>query len=120
MVLSLARGGIQAAPDAVGFDRIIIRPQIVNGLEWVQCSYNSVRGRVVSNWKRKGSRVEVDFEIPANTTALVYLPFGNLDFVKANGKPIQSGKEYRIVEKLTRGTVVLSFASGRYKLEVGR
>ena len=54
---------------------------------------------------------------PANTTALVYLPFGNLDFVKANGKPIQSGKEYRIVEKLTRGTVVLSFASGRYKLE---
>ena len=43
-------GGIQAADDAVGFDRIVIRPQVVAGLEWVKCSHRSIRGMIESNW----------------------------------------------------------------------
>lgn len=40
--------GIQPAPDAVGFDRIIIKPEPVGDLKWVKASYKSVRGTVVS------------------------------------------------------------------------
>ena len=42
-------GGIQAADDAVGFDRIVIRPQTGHGLEWVKSSHRSVRGMIESN-----------------------------------------------------------------------
>jgi len=40
----------------------------------VNCAYNSVSGRIESNWKRNGNHFEWDFIIPANTTAEVYVP----------------------------------------------
>ena len=45
--------GINPAPDAVGFDKIIIRPQPVGDLKWVKASYDSVRGKIVSEWSRE-------------------------------------------------------------------
>ena len=67
-------GGIQPAEDAVGFDRIVLRPQLVGKIAQVTTRYHSVRGDIVSNWVRNGQRVFFYFDIPANTTALVYLP----------------------------------------------
>jgi alpha-L-rhamnosidase len=67
-------GGIQPADDAIGFDRIIIRPQTVPGIDWVKSTYRSVRGKIVSNWARSGGITIFEIEIPPNTTAIVYLP----------------------------------------------
>ncbi|MEQ1935439.1 MAG: family 78 glycoside hydrolase catalytic domain, partial [Fimbriimonadaceae bacterium] len=64
-------GGIQPADDAVGFDKIEIRPQTVKGLDWVRSSYKSVRGKIVSNWKRDGSNVIYEIDVPANATAIL-------------------------------------------------
>ena len=50
--------GINAAPDAVGFDKIIIRPQPVGDLQWVKASYDSVHGKVVSEWSREAGTVQ--------------------------------------------------------------
>ena len=44
-------GGIQAADDAIAFDRIVIRPQTGHGLSWVKSSHRSIRGLIESNWK---------------------------------------------------------------------
>jgi alpha-L-rhamnosidase len=81
-------GGIQPHPDAVGFDRIIIRPQIPDDLQWVNCSYNSVRGRITSNWRKTGDSLIMDIEIPVSTTATVYLPYKNNTEIRN----IKSGK----------------------------
>lgn len=67
-------GGIQPADDAVGFDRIVLRPQLVGDLGSVDSSYRSVRGNIVCNWRRTGGRVSFSIEIPVNATALFYLP----------------------------------------------
>ncbi len=64
-------GGIQPAEDAVGFDRIVIAPQPVEGLDWVKSSYRSIRGQIVSNWKRVGKSVEYTIVIPPNCSATV-------------------------------------------------
>ena len=69
-------GGIQPADDAFGFDRIVIRPQTVPGIDWVKSSYRSVRGKIVSNWSRRGGKTTIEIEIPPNTTATVHLPSG--------------------------------------------
>ncbi len=67
-------GGIQPADDAVGYDRIVIRPQTVRGVDWVKSSYRSVRGKIVSNWSRAHGKLIFEIEIPVNTRAVVHLP----------------------------------------------
>ena len=51
-----ALAGINPAPDAVGFDKIIIHPQPVGDLKWVKASYDSVHGKIVSEWRRKAGQ----------------------------------------------------------------
>ena len=110
-------GGIQPAPDAAGFDRIIIRPQVVKEVDWVRCTYNSVRGRITSNWKRDGSRVKFEMEIPANTTALVYLPAKDFSQITEGGKPAPQVAGIRL-ERHEHGQVILHIGSGRYSFQV--
>ena len=57
-----------------GYSRIILKPYPLEGLDYVSCSYNSVSGRIESNWRRKGNRFEWNIVIPHNTTAEVWLP----------------------------------------------
>ena len=57
-------GGIQPDADAAGFDRVVIRPQMVRGLDWVRSSYRSVRGLIVSNWSRTADGTEWHITIP--------------------------------------------------------
>jgi alpha-L-rhamnosidase len=66
--------GISAAPDAVGFNRIIIRPRLGGGLTWAKASYESARGRIASEWRIDGDRLHMSITIPCNTTAFVHIP----------------------------------------------
>jgi alpha-L-rhamnosidase len=57
-----------------GFQKIIIKPQPVGDLKWVQASYESVRGPIWVRWERDGARFFLKTAIPTNTTATVFLP----------------------------------------------
>ena len=76
-------GGIRAL--APGYSKIQLKPYPIEGLDFVNCSYNSVSGRIESHWKREGNRFEWDIVIPANTTAEVCLPTANGYEVKTYG-----------------------------------
>lgn len=82
-------GGIQVADDAVGADRIIIRPQVVDGLSFVKCSHRTIRGVIVSNWTIGDGKTDFEIIIPPDTEALVWLPGLKGSFLKEGGKPIQ-------------------------------
>lgn len=70
--------GIQPAPEAIGFDKIELRPQFVSGLTQVKASYRSVRGPIAVEWKRQGARVALSIEVPVGCTATLYLPDGTV------------------------------------------
>lgn len=76
-------GGIRALEP--GYSKIQLKPYPIEGLDFVNCSYNSVSGRIESHWKREGNRFEWDIVIPANTTAEVCLPTTNGYEVKTYG-----------------------------------
>ncbi len=76
-------GGICALEP--GYSKIQLKPYPIEGLDFVNCSYNSVSGRIESHWKREGNRFEWDIVIPANTTAEVCLPTANGYEVKTYG-----------------------------------
>lgn len=109
-------GGIQADPDAVGFDRIIIRPEIPNDLRWVQCSYDSVRGKITSNWRKTGNSLVMDVAIPANTVATVYLPCGHPESIKESNVPVGQAPGVQF-ERSENGTAIYTIESGTYHFE---
>jgi alpha-L-rhamnosidase len=80
-------GGIQPHPEAVGFDRIVIRPQIIDDVEWVDASYRSMRGLIVSRWRKTAGTVVMDVTIPPNTRAAVHVPAKRLEDVREVARP---------------------------------
>ena len=60
-----------------GFETIQLKPYPITGLDSVSCSYNSVRGTIISQWTRTGNKFSWHITIPPNTTAQVYIPSGN-------------------------------------------
>ena len=109
-------GGIQPAPDAVGFDRILIRPQPVKDLEWVRCTYDSIRGPIVSNWQRRGAALTLEVTIPANATATVHVPAASAAAVTESGKPAAEADGVKFL-RMEANAAVYAVGSGTYRFE---
>jgi len=66
--------GIQLDPQQPGYRHIIIRPTVVGDLTEVKAGYDSVRGKIISEWKRDGQHLTLHVILPPNTTATITLP----------------------------------------------
>ena len=66
--------GIQYDEEKPGFRHFFIRPSFIQALSYVRCHYNSMCGRIESNWTRTDKGIELDIRVPANTSATVCLP----------------------------------------------
>jgi len=64
--------GIQSGGN--GFQQITIAPQPVGDLTWARASYNSICGKITSDWKRKAEHFTLKISVPPNTTAMVLVP----------------------------------------------
>jgi len=104
-------GGIRAQQGSVAFDKIEIKPEVVGDVKHANVSYDSPYGMIKSDWRKSDSGFELNVEIPANTTAEVYLPAS------------QSAKIYesmvRIGSKQLQDVTMLGFEDGRAVLEIG-
>ena len=88
--------------DNSGFKHIVLKPDFtVDDMNQVNGSYKSVYGTIVSNWKKSKGMVIWDVEIPANTTADVYLPDGTI-------KIIGSGKYHFEVKENHGNSAILT------------
>jgi alpha-L-rhamnosidase len=112
-------GGIQMADDAVGADRIEIRPQTAPGLEWVKCSHRSVRGLIESNWSTTPNSSKFEIVVPPDTSALVALPARPGDVLTEGGKPVSDIAEIKSLESGPTSRV-LQVGSGRYQFTISK
>ena len=105
--------GIQADPAYPGFERFVIRPQVpATGLDWVEASYDSVRGEIRSAWRREGNRISLDITVPPNTVASVQAPVTEHSGVTINpASESQAAGIYRLrpVFELSSGCYTLQF-----------
>lgn len=109
--------GIQCDPNAVGFKKIVIKPAPVGNLKWVRANYVSPYGRIVSNWKRDGKKFAISIDIPANTTATVYLPAQNITSITEGGQPVSKIKNIRFLF-MTDGLAAFAIGSGSYEFAI--
>ena len=78
--------GIDLAPGAAGFDRLVIRPHPGGSLTYARGSFRSVRGEISTAWERDGARFSLHVEIPPNVLASVRVPSARpLEVVDGNG-----------------------------------
>ena len=79
-----AVGGIDTSPDSPGFHEIVIRPQPSAQLAHAHTEYQSVYGKITTEWSQppKGP-FSLSVTIPANTHAKVFMP--------GKPKPIEIG-----------------------------
>jgi alpha-L-rhamnosidase len=112
-------GGIQAAPDAVGFDKIIIRPQIIDNLQWVDCSYESIRGKITSNWHKKEGSIFFKIQIPVNAEAVVYIPNLKNSQIFMNGQRLDISENIQLL-KIGVRSLICQVDSGTYLFEIRR
>jgi alpha-L-rhamnosidase len=109
--------GIQSAAGSNGFEKIVMRLHLVDGLDYVKASYRSVRGKIESHWQKLEDKFTWNITIPANCMATVYFP-------DAAGKKITEGGI--TVDKVTgikdisapEGQTVLEIGSGKYAFEI--
>lgn len=112
-----ALAGIQPAPDAVGFDKIIIKPQPVGDLRWAKASYQSVRGPVSSTWEKTGHGFKLRVTIPANATATVHVPARDVTTVTESGRPAGRAPGVSFL-RMEGNAAVFAVGSGRYEFTV--
>ncbi len=101
--------------EGYGFKNIIIRPRISRDkISYVNADYNSIHGKISSHWQREGNNVKLDVTIPANTTALVYVPSPNKKEIFENGTVIGKHKDIKSISS-DDGCTVVQIGSGPYK-----
>ncbi|MEH7073457.1 family 78 glycoside hydrolase catalytic domain [Neobacillus drentensis] len=105
--------GIDMDPALSAYKKIKIEPKFA-GISFTQAKavFESMYGRILSSWNLTNEVVEVEVEIPANTTADILLPRARLKDVREGNKPLASGDIHSYME--TVDGVRLTVGSGFY------
>ena len=99
-------GGIRN--DSVGFKEITIAPHPGGGLTYANTSYNSIRGKITSNWKIEGKTFTLEVVVPPNVTAKVRVPAAD------PSKVTNSDLAHAQPQAAEEGAAVFAVQPGRY------
>jgi len=110
--------GIKSNPQTPGFKQILMKPDFNAGLTYVNASYESIYGTIKSEWKKSKTKLDWKITIPANSTALVYLPASEASAVTVDNQKLD--KAFSTSYKLEHNSLVLTLSSGSYSIAVKR
>lgn len=103
-------GGIRQSEESVAFGDIVIDPQVVGDVTSARTAFESVHGRIVSEWRLTDGRYSLRVEIPANTTATIVLPTADTANVAIFGEGVT-------LKSVANGKSMWSVGSGDYSFE---
>jgi alpha-L-rhamnosidase len=109
--------GIRPGPEAVGFDKIVIAPSILPGLEWVRARYDSVRGPIISDWEIERRRLKMRVAIPPNTSATISFPTPEIKEIQEGDQHIQQTRGLAL-KLIGKQRVIFTAGSGDYRFSM--
>lgn len=107
--------GINPDPEEPGFKHIIIRPNPVDGLDWVKCRHKSPYGWIECNWKVEDGQFTIELVIPVNCHATLYPP-QQYSKLCSEESGLNSGVRGLILGESLNGTQLIEFLSGKYRI----
>jgi alpha-L-rhamnosidase len=109
-------GGIDSDPAGPGFKRIFIKSSLVGDLKWARAGYDSIRGKITSDWRRDGDQFTLKVTIPANTTATVWVPARSAGEVTEGGRPAKQSRGVRFLRE-GGGCAIFEITAGEYAFQ---
>lgn len=109
-------GGIRIDEKAPGFRRFFVKPAPVGGLTFARASYQSIHGRIVSDWRIENGSFHMDVTVPPGTTATVYVPTSAPASVTESGRPAARSAGVKSAGA-ANGRAVFELSSGRYAFQ---
>ncbi|MFS0778117.1 family 78 glycoside hydrolase catalytic domain [Neobacillus sp. 3P2-tot-E-2] len=105
--------GLDMDAASPAYKRIKIEPKFAGiSFTHAKASYESMYGKIRSSWHLTQDEVEIEVEIPANTTAEILLPNARLSEVREGNQPLISGNIPAYSE--SKEGVRLTVGSGSY------
>lgn len=100
--------------EGIGYKKIRIQPHIGGKFTHAAASYETAYGKLSSGWKLQDGKLMMHVEIPANTTATVYIPVQATNEVMENGQPLTAVKNIEVVGK-EKEYMIVKVGSGKYE-----
>ena len=63
-------------PGEPGYRRLLVRPSVPAGLDWVHAGVDTPYGKAESGWKKSAQGVELSVRVPAGVSAEIWAPSG--------------------------------------------
>jgi alpha-L-rhamnosidase len=111
--------GINLDENAPGYKKIIIKPHLTDSLSFASASLQTYYGKVISEWKKENGNVVLNVEVPANTTATIFVPANTIDVITESGKRVNNLKDLKLLESKD-GYVIFNAGSGKYLFVVNQ
>jgi alpha-L-rhamnosidase len=103
--------------DAPGYKKIKIMPHIGGGITSANADLQTYYGKASSAWQLQNNKLVLSVEVPANTSASIYIPAENAESITEGGKRLSGNKELKIVGK--EGEYIkVEAGSGKYVFKV--
>ncbi len=104
--------------DEPGFRTFILQPHPdpTGKMEWAEGYYDSMYGRINSSWSMQDGKFFFKTTVPANTSAILYLPASSAETVKEGDLSAAEAIGVTFL-KFEYGRAVYKLASGNYEFE---
>ncbi|MCX6326807.1 MAG: family 78 glycoside hydrolase catalytic domain [Bacteroidia bacterium] len=99
-----------------GYKHLILQPHPSKKLAYSKATFESSYGTVASGWERKGTKIIVTINIPANTIATIILPVSSLSKATEKGGIISENQYFSNVRE-DNNKILLEAVSGDYVFE---
>jgi len=109
--------GMDTYDDGPGYKHIKIEPHVGGGLTMVAADLQTYYGKLSSSWKVENGGWVLDVEIPANTTADIFVPANNASAIEESGKPVSQLADLKVGAS-ENGWVKVTVCSGKYQFVV--
>lgn len=106
--------GLDLDPAKPGYENVIVHPIPGGGFTWARAKYDSIRGRIETSWRVKGSRFELDVTVPANTSATVFVPTSRANTATEGGELASTAEGVRYLGH-QEGCDVFRVGGGTYQ-----
>ena len=105
--------GLDTYEEGAGYKKIKIQPHTGGSLSYANADLQTAYGKLSAHWKISNGKFMLDVEIPANTTALVYVPATSAASVMENNHALTDLKELTVMTK-EGNYIPIQVGSGQY------
>jgi len=104
--------GIDTASD--GYKVIVMKPELDKSMSWAKGHYDSIRGRIASDWRVDDNTFHWKVTVPPNTTATLYIPATDTTSVTEGGKALNDVDGVMLVG-MKNDRAVMQVHAGHYE-----